>query len=230
MKRVSFSASFPACLAELLTVMFLIPTAASAGVYDDLEEALIRGDSPTAIALIQRGMDVNTVDRQGNSLLIQAVRRDLPELFDFLLQRRTRLNVRNRNGETALSIAAYGGQSAYVQRLVEAGAEVNFYGWPPLAYAAFNGHTAIVDYLLKHGAEIDASTENGSTALFFAARYGHRDVVELLLRHQANVTRVNENGDTAVDWAARASNTDIEDLLRAAGGRSGKATVIELSK
>ena len=230
MKQISYSASFPAFLALLLTVMLLIPAAASAGVYDDLEEALIRNDSAAAIALVQRGMDVNTVDRQGNTLLVQAVRRDLPELFAHLLQRRARLNVRNRNGETALSIAAYTGKIAYVQRLVEVGAEVNFYGWPPLAYAAFNGHTAIVDYLLKHGAEIDATTENGSTALFFAARYGHSDVVKLLLRNKADVTPANENGDTAVDWAARAGNTDIEDLLRRAGGRSGKAAVIELSK
>ncbi|WP_301101679.1 ankyrin repeat domain-containing protein [Propionivibrio sp.] len=211
-------------------LILLIPALASAGAYEEMEEALIRSDSVAAIDLIKRGMDVNTVDRAGNTLLVQAMRRDIPELADYLLQRRARLNIRNRNGETALSIAAYTGKLAYVKRLVEAGAEVNFYGWPPLSYAAYNGHLEIVDYLLKHGAEIDAKTENGSTALFFAARFGHIAVVQLLLKNRADPAITNENGDTAIDWALKSDNTDIESLLRAAGGRSGKSVVIELSQ
>jgi ankyrin repeat protein len=217
---------------KIIALLFalLIPTLASAGAYEDMEEAMIRGDSGAAINLIKRGVDVNTVDKAGNTLLIQAVRRDVPELFDYLLLRRAKLNVRNRNGETALSLAAYTGKLQYVQRLVEAGAEVNFYGWSPLTYAAYNGHTAIVDYLLKRGAEINARTENGSTALFFAARFGHIEVIKLLLKNKADPTLANENGDTAIDWALKSENTDIADLLRAAGGRSGKAVVIDFSK
>ena len=211
-----------------LTIL-LLPILASAGAYEDMEEAIIQGDAPDAIALIKRGMDVNTVDREGNTLLFQAVRRDIPELVDYLIRHRARLNVRNRNGDTAVSIAAFKGNLSYVKLLVDAGADVNLYGWPPLAYAAYNGHAQIVDYLLKRGARIDATTENGSSALFFAARFGHIEVVELLL-NKADPTIANENGDTAVDWAVKSENTDIADLLRAAGGRSGKAVVLELSK
>ena len=217
---------------KFVTFLFalLIPVFALAGSYEEMEEALIRKDSATAITLIKRGMDVNTVDRTGNTLLIQAMRQEIPELIDFLMQRRARLNTRNRNGETALSIAAYIGSFEYVKRLVEAGAEINFYGWPPLSYAAFNGHTTIVDYLLKRGAEIDATTENGSTALFFAARFGHIEAVKVLLKNEADPTIANENGETAVDWAMKSKQTDIENLLRAAGGRSGKSVVIDKSK
>lgn len=217
---------------KIITFLFalLIPTVAAAGSYEDMEQALIRNDASAAIELIKRGMDVNTVDRAGNTLLIQAMRRDVPELIDYLMQRRARINTRNRNGETALSIAAYTGKLSYVQRLIEAGAEINFYGWAPLSYAAFNGHTAIVEYLLQRGAEIDSPTENGSTALFFAARFGHVEVIKLLLKNQANPTIANENGDTAIDWAIKSENREIADLLRAAGGRSGKSVVIEISK
>ncbi len=214
------------CFAFLL----VFPLLASAGAYEDMEQAIISSDVSAAINLINRGMDVNTVDRQGNTLLIQSVQRDLPQLFDYLLQRRARLNNRNRNGESALSIAAYLGRETYVRRLVESGAQVNFFGWSPLSYAAFNGHTAIAGYLLKHGAEVDGRTENGSTALFFAARFGHADTVRLLLEHHANPDILNENNETAVDWALKGNNTDIEAILRQAGGRSGKPVTIELSK
>ena len=72
---------------KLLSFLFilLLPVLACAGAYDDMEEALIRNDAAAAIALIKRGIDVNTVDPLGNTLLIQAVRRDIPELVDYLL-------------------------------------------------------------------------------------------------------------------------------------------------
>ena len=217
---------------KILSLIFamLLPALASAGAYEDLEESVIRGNSTDAIALINRGVDINTVDKAGNSLITQAVVRDMPELVDFLIKRRARLNVRNRNGETALSMAAFTGQMNYVQRLVEAGAEVDFYGWAPLLYAAYNGHTAVVEYLLKRGADINAKTENGLTALFFAARFGHIEIIKVLLKNEADPTVVSENMETAVDWALKSENTDIADLLRAAGGRSGKSLVIDLSK
>jgi len=208
----------------------LLPISALAGSYENMEAALIRRESPVVIDLIKRGLDVNTVDREGNTLLVQSVRQDMPELFEYLITNRAHLNTRNKNGETALSIAAFSGEFPYVKRLVEAGAEVNFYGWAPLAYAAYNGHAEIVAYLIKHGAEVDAMTENGSTALFFAARFGHEAVVDTLLENKADPTITNERDETAVDWAVKSGNTSIEDKLRAAGGRSGKSVQIELSK
>jgi len=207
-------------LAVLFTLL-LLPIAAAAGVYEDMEEALISGDTAWAIKLINRGMDVNSVDAAGNTLLMQTVNRDNQEFFDYLLQRRARINTRNRNGETALSLAAYRGKLYFVQRLVDSGADVNLYGWPPLIYAAFNGHTAVAEYLLKKGAEVNATTENGSTALLFAARFGHIEVVELLLLNKADPNIANERGATAIDWALKTDNTDIADLLRKASGQAG---------
>lgn len=211
-------------------ISFLLSSAAFSGSLEDMEEAIIRNNSADAITLIKRGMDVNSVDKAGNSLLMQVVRRDMPEFFDYLIKRKARINTRNRNAETALSIAAYTGKLDYVQRLVEAGAELEFFGWPPLIYAAYNGHTSIVDYLLKRGADINATTANGSTALFFAARFGHQSSIELLLDNKADPTIHNERDETAVDWAMKAENTDIADLLRAAGGRSGKSISIEVGQ
>ena len=205
----------------VLFALLLLPIVAAAGVYEDMEEALISGDTAWAIKLINRGMDVNSVDAAGNTLLMQTVNRDNQEFFDYLLQRRARINTRNRNGETALSLAAYRGKLYFVQRLVDSGADVNLYGWPPLIYSAFNGHTAVAEYLLKKGAEVNATTENGSTALLFAARFGHIEVVELLLLNKADPNIANERGATAIDWALKTDNTDIADLLRKAGGRAG---------
>lgn len=217
---------------KIITLLFvlLLPALASAGAYEDMEEALIAGDTPWAIQLINRGMDVNSVDALGNTLLMQTVQRGNLDLFDYLLKKRARINTRNRNGETALSLAAYKGRLPFVKRLVEAGADVNLYGWPPLIYASFSGHAAVVDYLLTKGAEVNATTANGSTALLFAARFGHQEVVELLLRNKADPNIANERGATAIDWALKTENTDIADLLRKAGGRAGNPAATQGSK
>lgn len=207
----------------LLLAMWL-STAASAGVYDDMLTALRAGDTGAATALLNRGVDVNTVDIEGNTLVMLAVRENHPELLEQLLLRRARLNVRNRNGDTALRMAAFGGKMPIVQRLVEAGAEVNMYGWAPLSYAAFNGHASVVEYLLRRGAETNATTENGSTALFVAARNGHREVVEVLLKHKADANIANENNETPLDIAEKTNNSDIAKLLRDAGGRNGSTS------
>ena len=215
---------------KILCLLLLLPGIILAGVLEDMEEALIRRDGQAAIALVNRGMDINTVDASGNTLMIQAIQRDVPELFDFLMKKRARFNTRNKYGESALSIAAYTGRIYYVKPLVEAGAEINFFGWPPLAYAAFNGHLEIAKYLLEHGAQINATVPNGSSALFLAARNGHEDLIKLLLDKGADPNIINENNESAIDWALKSKNTDIADLIRHAGGRAGKSVTIEISK
>ncbi|TLD44337.1 MAG: hypothetical protein FAZ92_03406 [Accumulibacter sp.] len=217
---------------KILALLFAlwIPTMAAAGAYEDMEEALISGNTAWAIQLINRGMDVNSVDAAGNTLLMQCVQRENLNFLDYLVQKRARLNTRNRNGETALSLAAYKGLLPFVKRLVEAGADVNLYGWSPLVYAAFGGRTAVVEYLLIKGAEVNATTPNGSTALLFAARFGHLEVVELLLRNKADPNLANDRGATPIDWALKSDNTDIADLLRKAGGRAGTPSADAASK
>jgi ankyrin repeat protein len=188
----------------------------AAGTYEEMETAMSKRESEKAIDLVRRGMDINTVDRSGDTLLIQAVRQDMPELLDFLIERRSRLNSRNRYGETALTIAAFNGNIRYVRRLVEAGAEVNHYGWPPLVYAALNGHTDIVDYLLKSGARVDAQAENGATALYTAARSGHLETLKKLLDNRANPEIANQYKETPLDIARKMGHKEIEKILLSA--------------
>ncbi|MFZ2854439.1 MAG: ankyrin repeat domain-containing protein [Rhodocyclaceae bacterium] len=213
-----------------LAMLTTLPGLAAAGVYEDMLIALKSDNTPAAVALLDRGVDVNTVDIHGNTLVMLAVRENNLDLLEQLLLRRARLNIRNRDGDTALRTAAFTGKLPFVQRLVEAGAEVNMYGWSPLAYAAFNGHADVAAYLLKRGAEINAVTENGSTALLLAVRNGHQAAVDILLKHEADPNIATERDETALDWAVKTNNTDIAERLRKAGGRSGKMGTAEPSR
>lgn len=211
-------------LAFVALVALVAPMPALAGVYDDLLQAMERNDVAQVMQLLQRGMDVNTSDRAGNTLLMLAARNGETEILDYLLQNRASLLKRNRYGDTALMLAALNGHQAAVERLVAAGAEIDpsssGSSWTPLTYAAFNGHVAVMRFLLDHGAAVDARAANGATALMIASRNGHPEAVRLLLARHADVSLLDRQQQTALEIARAAQNLEIADLLQQAAERS----------
>ena len=106
-----------------------------------------------------------------------------------LLAWRAGLNVRNRDGNTALSCActiasANSADSAdSVMLLIRAGADItleNRLGQRPLHIACLHGQTAIVRMLLALGADPDVRTAHGETALAIARRVNSAAIVTAL--------------------------------------------------
>jgi len=73
------------------------------------------------------------------------------ELTSYLLRHGCEVGRSNREGETALHLAAYG------------------------------GHYLLCDLLINFGATINPPTGEGETPLFYAARKGHENCIRLLL-------------------------------------------------
>ncbi len=93
-------------------------------------------------------------------------------------------------GRTTLIEAAEKGVTAEVERLLNAGSDINGRdesGWTPLIAAAGEGHTETVALLLQKGANLQARDGNGYTALRHAKANGHIQVVELLTRAGAKL-------------------------------------------
>lgn len=192
-----------------------------AGSYDDAISAAKLGDAATLTALLQRGFDPDTVDEQGNSLLMLAAREGNPDAVAALLKFRPRLGRRNAVGDSALMLAVLKGESAVVKLLLDAGAPVNHDGWTPLMYAAFEGRTEILERLIAGGADVNALAPNQSNALMLAARNGHIEVVRRLLKTDVRLDQKNDSGFTAESWALANANTDIAELIRAERVRRG---------
>ena len=200
-----------------LVLTLAAPSAAQAGAYDDLLNAMNQNDVPQVMRLLQRGMDVNTSDRMGNTLLMMAARAGEDRILDYLLENRANVLRQNKYGDTALMLAALNGQISAVTKLVSARSEINPKGWTPLIYAAFNGHVEVMRVLLTHGADVDAQAENGTTALMAACRNGHQAAVKLLLDEEADLDLVNQGQLTALKIGLAARNIEIARLLKAAG-------------
>ena len=90
---------------------------------DALLRAARAGNADTVRSLLASpNVDVNGVDEQGNTSLIEAARFGHNEVVAALLIGKADVNVRNDEGKTALILAAEGGHDQTVRVLTQAGA------------------------------------------------------------------------------------------------------------
>lgn len=193
-----------------------------ANTYDEMIRSVKAGDVSAVVDLLRRGVDVDTTDPEGNTLLIIAAREGQEPMVELLLAQRPKLNARNAAGDSALRLAAIGGKTGIVKKLVQAGARVNTPDWTPLIYACFGNHVEIVRYLIQMKADVDAASENGTTALMVASSQGQSEIVRLLLNAGADVNKITVNRETALDMALKTNNEEIAGLLRSRGAKAGK--------
>jgi ankyrin repeat protein len=89
-----------------------------------------------------------------------------------------------------------------------------------LIQAAKGSDVAEVERLLEAGADVDRQgIYYGRTALMWAARnaYGLTEIVELLINAGTDLNVQNDNGDTALIRATDKNYTEIIQMLKAAG-------------
>ena len=115
-----------------------------------LIEASYYGHTEIVGILLDKGADVSSKTKKGDTALIHASYRGHIEIVRMLLKNRADVNARNDDGGTALIAASETGQ------------------------------TEIVSDLLKNGADVHAKDDTDYTAIEWAVEFGHTPVVDLL--------------------------------------------------
>lgn len=200
------------------TLVATVCPPAWAGAYEDILAAAYRNDTETVADFIRRGMDVNTADRAGTTLLMVAARNGNEQLLEFLIKNRANLLKRNMYGDSAITLAALKGSLPILRRLVDQGGPgINDIGWTALHYASFGGHVESVRFLISRNAALNGKAPNGQTALMLAARQGHLGVVRLLVDAAADVNLADPEGNSALMIARKSGHQEIADVLKKSG-------------
>lgn len=120
---------------------------------------------------------------------------------------------------TAAFAAARNGHADELEALLDANPELVESRSDPnhhhtlLIIAAWHGRTGVTMTLIERGARVNATNDEGRTALWFASCGGHVEVVRLLFKHGANPCVRKEGGSTALMAAAWTGHTEVAAYL-----------------
>ncbi len=203
----------------LIVISLLIPITGLPQVssLQRLLDAAELGDLQSVRTWIARGLDVNSSDELGNTLLMIACHFGRQDVATDLLEAGADIGRRNRAGDDALMLSALKGELPLAQILVRRGAVLEYEGWSALHYAAFSGHTGIIKLLIGKGADKNRIAPNGYTPLMLAVRGRHREAVRELLLWDANLEIRGPAGETARSLAQASEDDGVIDLVQRAG-------------
>jgi hypothetical protein len=185
----------------VIAVAFAVLLAVSAyAQMTDFEKLVITGTPQSIQAAIEKGVDVNTIDKQGwTPLLIAAANNPNPDVIAALLKAGATLH------------PAYG-----------------WIGTALMAAAMGNKNPEIIITLLNDGEDINARTIDRRTALMFAAENNpNPEVITTLLKAGADPIARSKEGKTASDYALESgllTGTDAYRQLSEAQPRGKKYT------
>jgi ankyrin repeat protein len=153
------------------------------------------------------------------SVLIYAAESGNPEVVREILHYQPKLELRDRDGKTAMFAAGDyrdgdvdGARVECVHLLAQAGADVNARdnrGNTPLHETFL---TDIEEELLKLGADVNARNEDGETPVFTTVDH---TAIPLFLKHGADLTIRNNKGETVIEAAKRQGPARQEALRKA---------------
>jgi ankyrin repeat protein len=168
-------------------------------------------------ALVAAKSHVNALDRQGRSPLLLAAENGKGPSIKALLDDNSKavdVNIKDKIYErTALSWAAYRGDTEAVGLLAQAGSDVDSLdedGQTPLILATRNGHSDSITKLLTFKPDLnirDAIFEQ--SAVSYAAEKGHTEVVKLLIEAGCNIYSQTRERFSPLERAAQRGDPEL---------------------
>lgn len=211
-------------LISAASICLMAVTSAWAGDMEDrFVDAAGKGDAATVQVLLDKGVGIDSADKDGNKALTLAAAMGQADVVKLLLKKHADVNATDRDGQTALAYvnsrikkgkpqfelfdvfytpltpAEKATCEEIVHMLKAAGGSV-YAGMTDdqLIAAAQNDDMNTVSALIAKGAHANAQNAKGSTALMSAAFNGNADMARLLMQKGARVDERDNTGTTAL--------------------------------
>jgi ankyrin repeat protein len=184
----------------------------------------LTGQAPTGLPLAApptgptaNGARGGSAPTDGNAdLLSTAAGRGDAATVKQLLDSGAPVNAQNREGKTALMLAAKIGFGEVVKTLLDHGADLKLKdhdGNTAWNYAAQGGNVDTLRALVDKGADIHSKDSDGYTAFDYLALHGATDALKVVLDAGADINAFNKDGKTGLMEAARIGFTQTANIL-----------------
>ncbi|XP_032372062.1 ankyrin repeat and death domain-containing protein 1B isoform X2 [Etheostoma spectabile] len=168
-----------------------------------------------------RGLNANAKNVDNRTALHYAVAGKNKEAVQLLLQRRVKVDQKDKYGVAPIHLAAWFGSLEILKSLVQAGAEQkveNTEGLNIMHCAAINNHTEIIEYIMNdlQMKELDKDDQSGHRPFALAAEHGCVEMMDMLtVPYNMDTMKPNKRGETPLHLAARNGHLDaVQSLLQ----------------
>jgi len=176
-----------------------------------------RGHIEIVRLLIDKGININQTNKDGQNALHWACENGHNETVQLLIQKGVDTKQKDIFRQNALHWASRRGHKELVQLLMGKGLDANEkdkFGKSALHWAWFYDHKEVVQLLIEKGIDIHQQNNDGQNALHWASSKGHKDVVHLLVEKGIDINL--KDGlfkQNALHFAAEKGYYDIVQLL-----------------
>jgi ankyrin repeat protein len=154
----------------------------------------IKSDFTELVKLLieEKDFNVNTKDGLGRTAIMEAARNhNNIELVNLLIQRGASINAVDNDGNTALTESVHHNNVEIFKLLLQNGADLKSCGIEVqgrmLRDAALNSNRFLLDWLIKNNVDINATDNDGQTALTKAVYNNDVEIFNLLIQNGADL-------------------------------------------
>jgi len=167
---------------------------------------------------------VNETDSQGWTFLMDAAFHGQIEAAQYLMSCGADLNLKERNGHTALYWACYKGHTNLARILLEAGSQIDLMTLVKMTEP--NQVIEVCKAFVGAGGELMKTDEKGRSLLSWACYEGRVDLCHWLVNvMEADINQSDSEGNTPLVWAQYSKKWDVAEFLIKVGAKNVFETV-----
>lgn len=184
--------------------------------------AVKEGMVDMATLLINRGANLEKLEPGSfMTALLLSIQHRQPDTALLLIDSGADVNIKNIAGTTPIIWAASNGYYDVVERLIDAGANMDFrqdsFGNTALMRAIEHDYTHVSQLLIERGADLHIQNFQGATALIWAAGRGYIGLIRLLIEKGSDLDAEDDTKCTPLMCAVGRGFVNIVDVLIKAG-------------